>query len=96
VELIFIRHGHGEHLVDYPSRLNMLHPGLTKLGVYQINQIYGQLTVSQDDLVLVSPTERTLQTAELLLLAHACTLRMQNFLFYYATKSIQEMKSFIP
>jgi len=29
MELILIRHGHGEHLLKYPSKLNTLHPGLT-------------------------------------------------------------------
>ncbi|MGV2787916.1 histidine phosphatase family protein, partial [Clostridium perfringens] len=26
MEFIFIRHGHGEHLNDYPNQLNTLHP----------------------------------------------------------------------
>lgn len=66
MELVFVRHGHGEHLVDYPQRLDTLHPGLTDYGVHQIIQLRRQLRVCEDDLVIVSPTERTIQTAEIL------------------------------
>jgi broad specificity phosphatase PhoE len=67
MELIFIRHGHGEHLLDYPNRLNTLHPGLTDYGTYQVNQLRNQFEVIPDDLVIVSPTKRTIQTAQLLM-----------------------------
>src|SRR5690606_11396002 len=63
-EIIFIRHAHGEHLLDYPNQLNTLHPGLTEYGVYQINQLRNQILVQDDDLIIVSPTKRTIQTAE--------------------------------
>ncbi|GGA19406.1 phosphoglycerate mutase family protein [Paenibacillus physcomitrellae] len=67
MELIFIRHGHGEHLLDYPNRLNSLHPGLTEYGVHQIYQLKNQISILPDDLVIVSPTKRTIQTAEQLM-----------------------------
>lgn len=38
MEFIFIRHGHGEHLNDYPNRLNTLHPSLTEYGKFQVTQ----------------------------------------------------------
>jgi broad specificity phosphatase PhoE len=66
MEIIFIRHGHGEHLKNYPNRLNTLHPGLTKYGIFQVTQLRDQLSFGADDLVLVSPTKRTIETALLL------------------------------
>jgi broad specificity phosphatase PhoE len=63
VEFIFIRHGHGEHLLDYPNQLNTLHPGLTEYGKMQVIQLRDQVTFNSDDLVLVSPTKRTIETA---------------------------------
>jgi broad specificity phosphatase PhoE len=66
VDLIFIRHGYGEHLIDYPNQLDTLHPGLTEYGVYQINQLREHISIFSDDVVIVSPTKRTIQTAQLL------------------------------
>lgn len=66
MEFIFIRHGHGEHLNDYPNRLNTLHPSLTEYGNYQVTQLRNQLIINPDDLVLVSPTKRTMETAIIL------------------------------
>jgi len=66
MEIVFIRHGHGEHLIDYPNHLNTLHPGLTEYGKMQINQLRDQIKISSEDLVLVSPTKRTIETATML------------------------------
>jgi len=66
VEFIFIRHGHGEHLNDYPNRLNTLHPSLTEYGKFQVTQLRDQISINSDDLVLVSPTKRTIETAIIL------------------------------
>ena len=66
MEFIFIRHGHGEHLLDYPNRLNTSHPGLTDCGKMQVTQLRGQVSINSDDLVLVSPTKRTIETAMML------------------------------
>ncbi|MGM0883809.1 MAG: histidine phosphatase family protein [Bacillota bacterium] len=66
MEFIFIRHGHGEHLLDYPNRLNTLHPGLTDYGKMQVTQLRDQVSFNSDDLVLVSPTKRTIETAMML------------------------------
>jgi hypothetical protein len=66
MELIFIRHGHGEHLSDYPNRLNTLHPSLTDYGKFQVIQLREKIRICPDDLVLVSPTKRTIETATLL------------------------------
>lgn len=50
MDITFIRHGHGEHLVDYPNQLNCLHPGLTELGKSQVialrKQVFFRLKTS--------------------------------------------------
>lgn len=66
MEIVFVRHGHAEHLNDYPNQLNMLHPGLTDQGKMQVNQLRTRIIVHRDDLILVSPTRRTIETACLL------------------------------
>lgn len=66
MELLFIRHGHGEHLLEYPNRLHTLHPALTEYGEVQVKQLREQYTFSHDDLFVVSPTRRTIETAQIL------------------------------
>jgi hypothetical protein len=66
MEIIFIRHGHGEHLLEYPNRLNTLHPSLTPYGKMQVSQLREQISLDSNDLVLVSPTKRTIETAIML------------------------------
>ncbi|QZN73004.1 phosphoglycerate mutase family protein [Paenibacillus sp. DR312] len=72
MDITFIRHGHGEHLMDYPNQLNCLHPGLTELGKSQVIALRKQLVVAPEDVILVSPTKRTIETA--LLLAQSTNL----------------------
>ncbi|WP_339289932.1 histidine phosphatase family protein [Paenibacillus sp. FSL W8-0187] len=62
MEFIFIRHGHGEHLNDYPNRLNTPHPSLTEYGKFQVTQLRNEIKIDPDGLVLVSPTKRTIET----------------------------------
>jgi hypothetical protein len=66
MEIIFIRHGHGEHLLDHPNQLNTLHPSLTDYGTFQVKQLQENFPIFNDDLMLVSPTKRTIQTAQIL------------------------------
>jgi hypothetical protein len=66
MEFIFIRHGHGEHLNDYPNCLNTLHPSLTEYGKFQVTQLRDKIRFNSDDLILVSPTKRTVETAAIL------------------------------
>ncbi|KOR89711.1 histidine phosphatase family protein [Paenibacillus solani] len=66
MEIIFIRHGHGEHLEDYPDRLHTLHPSLTELGKLQVSQLREQFEWTSDDMIVVSPTKRTIETAHIL------------------------------
>ncbi|WP_433751994.1 phosphoglycerate mutase family protein [Paenibacillus amylolyticus] len=67
MDITFIRHGHGEHLMDYPNQLNCLHPGLTELGKIQVIALRKQLVFAPEDVILVSPTKRTIETAQLLI-----------------------------
>lgn len=67
MEILLIRHGHGEHLIDYPNGLNTLHPGLTEHGRTQVSQLRKQFVFTDDDLVIVSPTKRTIQTAQIIM-----------------------------
>ncbi|CAM3984219.1 histidine phosphatase family protein [Mesobacillus zeae] len=63
MELIFIRHGQGEHTLDLPASLQLMDPGLTKDGVSQAKSLQTQFTLAESDIVIVSPIRRTLQTA---------------------------------
>ncbi|CAM4212494.1 phosphoglycerate mutase family protein [Paenibacillus xylanexedens] len=66
MDITFIRHGHGEHLMDYPNQLNCLHPGLTELGKSQVIALRKQVVFAPEDVILISPTKRTIETAQLL------------------------------
>ncbi|WP_405155903.1 histidine phosphatase family protein [Paenibacillus sp. FSL K6-0108] len=66
MDLTFIRHRHAEHLLHYPHQLNQLHPGLTELGKRQATELRKQIKILPNDIVLVSPTKRTIETALIL------------------------------
>lgn len=66
MDIVFIRHGQGEHLLDYPNQLNRLHPGLTEYGRWQVDELRSRLPIQPDDLLIVSPTRRTIDTVTLL------------------------------
>jgi broad specificity phosphatase PhoE len=66
LEIVFIRHGEGEHLLDLPRSLEMKHPRLTPRGRAQVEALRPSVEVTDDDLVLASPTPRTIETAEIL------------------------------
>ncbi|WP_019533238.1 histidine phosphatase family protein [Paenibacillus ginsengihumi] len=66
MELLFVRHGQGEHNLNVPVRLNMDHPRLTATGRRQVERLKEEIAPGPDDLLLVSPTVRTLETANLL------------------------------
>jgi broad specificity phosphatase PhoE len=44
VELVFIRHGQGEHTLNLPDSLQIQDPPLTKEGVYQAQSLQSQIT----------------------------------------------------
>jgi broad specificity phosphatase PhoE len=66
LELLFVRHGEGEHLIDPPRSLEMKHPRLTDNGRNQVEALRAIIQVTDLDLVLASPTPRTLETARIL------------------------------
>lgn len=63
LELVFIRHGQGEHTLNLPYSLYTTDPSLTDEGIIQAQELRNQLPILKDDIVIISPTRRTLQTA---------------------------------
>lgn len=63
VELIFVRHGQGEHTLKLPDSLQLSNPSLTKLGRSQAKILKDTIPLTPADILIVSPTLRTLQTA---------------------------------
>lgn len=66
MEIVFIRHAQGEHTLRPPASLDTVHPSLTSLGRTQATALRERLRPGPTDLVVASPTLRTLQTAEIL------------------------------
>lgn len=64
MEFVFIRHGEGEHTLDIPHSLHSSDPSLTKKGEKQAESLFDDFPLTSKDLVIVSPTRRTLQTAK--------------------------------
>ncbi|WP_369902541.1 histidine phosphatase family protein [Bacillus manliponensis] len=65
MKIIFVRHGEGMHTVDLPKSLQIYHPFLTKKGKEQVRLLRDTLPLESNDLLVVSPTVRTLETASL-------------------------------
>jgi len=63
MELIFVRHGQGEHTLDIPSSLQITDPSLTIKGVNQAKLLRNQIPLSDKDIIIISPIRRTLETA---------------------------------
>ncbi|MFD1030611.1 histidine phosphatase family protein [Metaplanococcus flavidus] len=61
--MIFIRHGQGEHTLNLPESLHLSHPSLTIKGMNQAKNLRSTLPLTSEDVLIVSPTLRTLQTA---------------------------------
>ncbi|MGM1048055.1 MAG: phosphoglycerate mutase family protein [Bacillota bacterium] len=66
MELVFIRHGQGEHNLNVPDRLNIEYPSLTAKGEIQVRQLKAKFNFNYKDLFIVSPTIRTIETANIL------------------------------
>jgi len=66
MELVFIRHGQGEHTLDLPSSLLVKNPSLTAEGIKQVKLLRNEFPLTNNDVIFVSPTRRTLQTAFIL------------------------------
>ncbi|CAG9612690.1 hypothetical protein BACCIP111899_01867 [Bacillus rhizoplanae] len=65
MKLIFVRHGEGEHTKNLPDSLGVNHPSLTNKGREQALLLRENLPLHESDVLIVSPTVRTLQTAAL-------------------------------
>ncbi|MDM5248059.1 phosphoglycerate mutase family protein [Lysinibacillus sp. G4S2] len=63
MDLVFIRHGQGEHTLDIPKSLQIKDPPLTAKGEKQAKLLRNQFPLTNDDILIISPTRRTLQTA---------------------------------
>jgi broad specificity phosphatase PhoE len=66
MDLVFVRHGEGEHTLDLPHSLSREHPRLTTVGRAQVAELRALLALTRNDLLVVSPTRRTIETAALL------------------------------
>ncbi|SDM67717.1 histidine phosphatase family protein [Sediminibacillus halophilus] len=65
MELLFIRHGQGEHTLNPPESLHITDPGLTEAGILQAKSLRKQFPLSDTELVISSPLRRTLQTTQI-------------------------------
>lgn len=65
MEMIFVRHAEGEHTINLPDSLHIADPSLTKQGIEQANSLKIRIPLNQEELLIVSPIRRTLQTAML-------------------------------
>ncbi|MCU9614829.1 phosphoglycerate mutase family protein [Caldibacillus lycopersici] len=63
MELVFIRHGEGEHTGNIPESLHLPDPSLTPSGKQQAKILQEQLPLHAEDIMIISPTRRTLETA---------------------------------
>ena len=63
MELVFIRHGEGEHTLDIPSSLEITDPSLTANGIKQARLLRNQFPLTSKDTIIISPLRRTLETA---------------------------------
>ncbi|HDR4420342.1 TPA: histidine phosphatase family protein [Bacillus cereus] len=63
MKLVFVRHGEGEHTKDLPASLQVLHPSLTDEGRNQAKLLQYNVPLQETDILIASPTIRTLQTA---------------------------------
>lgn len=66
MELIFIRHGQGEHNQNVPDRMNLKHPHLTSKGRTQVSRLKSMFDFYDNDVFIVSPTVRTIETTRIL------------------------------
>ncbi|MEC0094191.1 histidine phosphatase family protein [Paenibacillus macquariensis] len=65
MDLILIRHAQGEHSINFPMSLDIRHPGLTQIGKEQSRIFPDKFILKPEDIVIVSPTRRTIETANI-------------------------------
>jgi broad specificity phosphatase PhoE len=66
VEFVFVRHGEGEHTLSPPRSLDCEDPRLTDVGRAQVADLRKRLSIARNELIVVSPTRRTIETAVVL------------------------------
>lgn len=62
MELIFIRHGQGEHTLAIPNSLHIKNPSLTAKGISQAKLLRKKFLLTDEDIIFISPLRRTLET----------------------------------
>lgn len=72
MKLVFVRHGEGEHTKDLPLSLQAVNPPLTGVGKKQAKLLQCDVPLQEKDILIASPTLRTLQTAAIWSAAVAC------------------------
>ncbi|MDQ0273385.1 histidine phosphatase family protein [Cytobacillus purgationiresistens] len=66
MELILVRHGEGYHTLDIPLSLYLENPPLTITGENQTKKLTNILNIKPTDLIITSPTLRTIETSLIL------------------------------
>ncbi|WP_164545581.1 histidine phosphatase family protein [Paenibacillus albus] len=66
MEIIFVRHGQGVHNTNIPDRLNTVNPHLTERGRQQVTALKSEFAFHEDDVFIVSPTIRTIETVNIM------------------------------
>ncbi|HDR7792073.1 TPA: histidine phosphatase family protein [Bacillus luti] len=72
MKFVFVRHGEGEHTKYLPSSLQVSHPSLTEEGENQATLLQHAVSLRETDILIASPTLRTLQTATIWSAKVAC------------------------
>ncbi|MBE7102218.1 histidine phosphatase family protein [Bacillus cereus] len=72
MKLVFVRHGEGEHTKDLPLSLQAVNPPLTSVGKEQAQLLQHNMPLQGNDILIASPTLRTLQTAAIWSVEVAC------------------------
>ncbi|TKC15886.1 histidine phosphatase family protein [Robertmurraya kyonggiensis] len=65
MDILFIRHGQGEHTLDIPKSFQIENPSLTSKGMEQAKLLRKTFPLSHNDVIFISPLRRTLQTAQI-------------------------------
>lgn len=98
MKIVFVRHGEGEHTRDLPSSLQVLHPSLTDEGRNQANLIQCDVPLQETDILIVSPTLRTLQAATIWSAKVACqksSIHMYLRVFFLIEKKRKHYRAII-
>lgn len=74
MKIIFIRHSQGEHTLSPPESLRISDAALTEKGIQQAQQLIHTFPLKSEDIIVVSPTRRTIQTASIWSTGISCSL----------------------